>query len=131
MKPPKELALLTAAIVAMNEIAAPHEENKAIAPEQPHDHKELLVQTPAVGSSALPITASNKQHLYAVEKVQDSPEVFWLLAIRHPEFKNGKFMQDFGGFTEADMRAALHQLGSSENESTYLIAKARMKWASS
>jgi hypothetical protein len=128
MNPPKEVALLTAAIVAFSEVAAPSETTQAMAPQQPHDHRELLVETPAIGSTASPISSSSAQHLFAVDKVQDEPEIFWLFAIRHPEFRNGQSMKDFGNFTETEMQAELRRLALSDDEITLLIAKARMRW---
>jgi hypothetical protein len=126
MKPPKEAVFLTTALVVFSEATAPRETNQALAPQQPHDHKEILVNHCAIGDSISPITPSNSQHQYAVAKVQDDPEIFWLFAIRHPEFKNGQTMKDFGNFTESEMRAELYKLACSQNESTFLIAKARM-----
>jgi hypothetical protein len=128
VNPPKHVALLTAAIVAISEVATPRETNPAVPPPQPHDHKELLVDAPVIGSTASPISSSNNQRKYAVEKVQADPEIFWLLAIRHPEFRNGQFMKDFGNFDEGEMRTALHELGCIENECTFLIEKARRNW---
>lgn len=128
MRPQKELALLAAAVVAFSEIAASRETDRAVQPQRPHDHKELLVKTTAIGVSASSSSSPDKQHRYAVVKVQDDPEIFWLLARYHPEFRNGQFMKDFGNFSRHEMRDALGELGCSENESIFLIEKARRSW---
>jgi hypothetical protein len=125
MHPPKDAAILTAALIVLSEAASSHETNQMLA-QQPHDHREAVVDMSVTGNILSIVNASGAQHTYAVIKVKGiEPEVFWLAAIRHPEFKHGKFMETSDDLTEAELRTELRKLGCSNNEATFLIAKAR------
>jgi hypothetical protein len=124
MKPAKEAALLTAALMVLGE-TLPADEAKRAPAQQPHDHRDVFVE-PSGSQSILTISGASGRRTYAVINIKGAePEVFWLAALRHPEFQKGKFMETSENLNEGQMRTELAKLGCSENEATFLIAKAR------